>query len=73
VRSTIYLHLARAIETGSALRLDQFFNPNQQAEIAVAYARNGAANLVGLRDSLGGKYDIDELRIFRAFAAHRAS
>jgi hypothetical protein len=28
----------------------------------------GARNLTGLRESLGGKYSIDDLRIFRAFA-----
>jgi hypothetical protein len=37
----------------------------------VAYGRTGARNLVGLRDSLGGRYSIDELRIFRAFASRQ--
>ncbi len=68
VRSTICMHLALAIESGASLARDQFFTPDQQAEIAVAFARIGGRNLVGLRDSLAGKYSIDELRIFRAFA-----
>ena len=68
VRGTISTHLALAVETGAPLSLEQFFTPDQQAEIAVAFARTGGRNLVGLRDSLGGKYGIDELRIFRAFA-----
>jgi ATP-dependent DNA helicase RecQ len=65
---TISTHLALAIEAGTALSRDRFFTPDQQAEIAVAFARTGGRNLVGLRDALGGKYSIDELRIFRAFA-----
>jgi ATP-dependent DNA helicase RecQ len=68
VRATIYTHLALAVESGAAVSREQFFTHDQQAEIAVAFARTGARNLVGLRDSLGGKYSIDELRIFRAFA-----
>ncbi|MBA2433021.1 MAG: DNA helicase RecQ [Chthoniobacterales bacterium] len=68
VRGTICTHLAAAIDAGAALTLDQFFTDEQQAEIAVAYARTGGANLTGLRDSLGGKYSMEELRIFRAFA-----
>ena len=68
-RGTIITHLAVAIESGAALSRDRFFTPDQQAEIAVAFARIGGRNLVGLRDALGGKYSIDELRIFRAFAA----
>jgi ATP-dependent DNA helicase RecQ len=67
-RGTISTHLALAIESGVPLSRDQFFTPDQQAEIAVAFARTGGRNLVGLRDALGGKYSIDELRIFRAFA-----
>ena len=68
VRATIFTHLALAIEAGAALTVDRFFTPDQQAEIAVAYARTGGRNLAGLRDALAGRYSIDELRIFRAFA-----
>ena len=63
-----FLRFALAIGSGAPLSRDRFFTPDQQAEIAVAYARTGGRNLVGLRDSLGGKYSIDDLRIFRAFA-----
>jgi RQC domain/HRDC domain/Helix-turn-helix domain/RecQ zinc-binding len=73
VRSTICTHLALAIESGAPLTRDQFFDTDQQAEIAVAFARTGAGNLTGLRDSLGGKYSIDDLRIFRAFAGRSAT
>lgn len=68
VRGTIFSHLVLAIESGATLARERFFTLDQQAEIAVAFARTGGNNLTGLRDSLGGKYSVDELRIFRAMA-----
>ncbi|HEX8281247.1 MAG TPA: RecQ family ATP-dependent DNA helicase, partial [Chthoniobacterales bacterium] len=69
VRSTICAHLVLAIESGAPLELGQFFTAEQQGEIEPAFRASGPRNLVGLRDSLGGKYPIEDLRIFRAFAA----
>ena len=69
VRSTIAMHLALAIESGAPLTRDRFFNPAQQEEISAALRAAGPKNLVGARASLGGRYTIDDLRIFRAFAA----
>jgi ATP-dependent DNA helicase RecQ len=71
VRSTIAAHLALAIESGAPLAFDRFFTQAQEKEITAAYAAIGPRNLTGLRDSLGGKYSIDELRIFRAFSQVR--
>ena len=71
VRSTVAAHLALAIEQGAPIALDRFFTLAQQKEIAGVFARVGPRNLVGLRDSLGGKYRIEELRIYRAFAERR--
>jgi len=68
VRDTICGHLALAVESG-ALRRELFFTPAQEKEIAAAFARGGARNLIGVREQLGGKYDVGELRIFRALAA----
>ncbi|MDQ6624534.1 MAG: DNA helicase RecQ [Verrucomicrobiota bacterium] len=68
VRGTICTHLVLAIEKGAVLTRNQFFTEDEQAEIAVAFARMGGGNLTGLRDSLGGKFSIDDLRLFRAFA-----
>ncbi|MBA3883877.1 MAG: DNA helicase RecQ [Chthoniobacterales bacterium] len=65
-RGTICTHLALAIESGAPLTMGRFFTVDQQTEIAVAFGRTGGANLTGLRDSLGGKYSIDDLRLFRA-------
>jgi uncharacterized protein YpbB len=67
VRGTICSHLALAIEGGAPLSIDQFFTPEQRNEIEPAIRSSGPRNLTGLRDSLGGKYAIDDLRIFRAF------
>jgi ATP-dependent DNA helicase RecQ len=67
-RGTIATHLALAIEKGTPIAMERFFPPAQQKELAAAYARIGGRNLAGLRDSLGGKYSYEALRIYRAFA-----
>ena len=69
VRDTICGHLALAVESGTPLRRELFFTPAQEKEIAAAFARGGARNLIGVREQLGGKYEVGELRIFRALAA----
>ncbi len=69
VRSTIATHLTLAIESGATLERERFFSPAQQEEIGAALRASGPRNLVGVRDALGGRYTIDDLRIFRAFAA----
>ncbi len=72
VRGTISQHLARAVESGAPLTVERFFTAEQMREIEPAFRVAGGRNLVGLRDSLGGKYSIDELRIYRAFATRAA-
>lgn len=69
VRGTILGHLVLAAETGARLTSAQFFQPAQEEEIAAAFARSGARNLTGIRDDLAGKYDVNQLRLFRALAA----
>ncbi len=66
VRDTILSHLVLAIEAGAPLTSEQFFTAPQHEEIAAAYERTGGRNLTGLRDDLGGKYAVSELRLFRA-------
>ncbi|MEO5721911.1 MAG: HRDC domain-containing protein, partial [Chthoniobacterales bacterium] len=68
LRGTIFGHLASAIEAGTPLTWEQFFTPKQRAEIAAAFHEAGRWNFTGARELLGGKYDNDELRIFRALA-----
>jgi ATP-dependent DNA helicase RecQ len=69
VRSTICSHLALAIESGAPLSIDRFFTAEQRNEIEPALRATGPRNLTGLRDSLGGKYPIEDLRIFRALVS----
>ncbi len=71
VRGTILGHLLLAIEAGIPLTSRQFFEPAQEEEIAAAFARSGPRNLTGIRDDLAGKYDVNELRLFRALGASR--
>ena len=71
VRDTICGHLALAVESGAPLRRELFFTPAQEKEIAAAFAHGGARNLTGVREQLGGKYEVGELRIFRALAARQ--
>jgi len=71
VRSTIYSHLLMAIESGKLLQArERFFTPAQEKEIAAAFRQVANGTLVDVSALLGNKYDIGELRIFRAFAAH---
>ena len=70
VRSTIYAHLLAAIECGKlALQArDRFFTSAQEKEIAAAFRQVIDGRLTDISAVLGGKYEISELRIFRAFA-----
>jgi ATP-dependent DNA helicase RecQ len=70
VRSTIYSHLLAAIECGKLVERDRFFTPTQEAEIAAAFRDVANGTLVDVSALLGNKYDIGQLRIFRAFATH---
>jgi ATP-dependent DNA helicase RecQ len=70
VRSTIYSHLLAAIECGKIAERDRFFTPAQEKEVAAAFGQVNDGKLVDISAFLGNKYDIGELRIFRAFATH---
>ncbi len=69
VPSTIYGHLLAAIECGKVLERDRFFTPEQEKEIGAAFRQVTDGKLVDVSALLGGKYDMGQLRIFRAFAA----
>jgi ATP-dependent DNA helicase RecQ len=66
VASTIYSHLATAIEVGEQIDLNQLVSAEAQEEISAAFARTGFANIVGARGLLGEKYDYGLLRVYRA-------
>jgi ATP-dependent DNA helicase RecQ len=69
VGSTIYGHLVTAIESGQSLEPDRFFTAAQREEIAAAFREIGDGKLVDVSAVLDAKYDLGQLRIFRAFAA----
>ena len=69
VTSTIYTHLLAAIECGKISERDRFFTPAQEKEIAAGFRQISDGKLVDVCALLGNKYDIGQLRIFRAFAA----
>jgi ATP-dependent DNA helicase RecQ len=73
VRSTIYGHLLAAIECGKIglESRDRFFTSAQEKEIAAAFRQVIDGKLTDISALMGGKYDIGELRVFRAFAAKR--
>ncbi len=66
VRGTICTHLAAAVESGAPLKWEQLFTPEQREEIAAAFRAVGPRNFTGAREMLGGKYDGNELRLYRA-------
>jgi hypothetical protein len=70
VASTIYAHLLAAIECGQVVpqSRDRFFTPAQEKEIGAAFRQINDGKLVDVSALLGGKYDMGELRIFRALA-----
>jgi ATP-dependent DNA helicase RecQ len=70
VPSTIYSHLLAAIECGKLVERDRFFTSAQEKEIAAAFYQIADGTLVNVCALLGNKYDIGELRIFRASATH---
>jgi ATP-dependent DNA helicase RecQ len=70
VCGTIYGHLIAAIERGEPLAPDRFFTAGEQEEIAGAFRQTTNRSLGDVSALLGGKYDIGQLRVFRALATH---
>src|SRR6266480_2479614 len=73
VTSTIYTHLLAAIECGKISERDRFFTPAQEKEIAAGFRQISDGKLVDVCALLGNKYNIGQLRIFRAFAARKVA
>jgi ATP-dependent DNA helicase RecQ len=70
VCSTIYGHLVAAIERGEPLAPDRFFTASEQDEIAAAFQQTTNENLGDVNALLAGKYNIGQLRVFRALATY---
>ena len=64
--STIYGHLANAIEAGEKIDLNELLTVGEQEQIAEAFKKFGFGNIVGARESLGNKFDYGLFRIYRA-------
>jgi ATP-dependent DNA helicase RecQ len=64
--STIYTHLEEAIRAGEKVNLNTLLDTQAQHDIGAAFIRFGFGNLVGAVESLGGRYNHGQLRIYRA-------
>ena len=63
---TIYGHLATALEVGEAVDLNRVANAEVRREVAAAFRRHGFGNLMGVFETLGGRYPQGLLRLLRA-------
>ena len=70
--TTIYGHLADAVEAGEAIDLDQVMTADQQTRAAKAFYQLGWGNLTGVKESLPD-LDYGSLRLFRAVKQRRPS
>ena len=64
--STIYGHLADAVDAGETVDLNRVLTADQQTRAAKAFYQFGWANLPGALESLGPGFDNGQLKIFRA-------
>ena len=65
VTGTIYGHLEQAIQAGESVDINRVLTPDQQSQIAAAFAQTGFGNLTGVKELLGDLYDYGQLRLFR--------
>jgi ATP-dependent DNA helicase RecQ len=71
--STIYGHLAAAIEAGETIDVNELLTAEAQEQIAAAFTKSGFANIGGARESLGNKFDYGLFRIYRAVRTRPAA
>ncbi len=71
--STIYGHLATAIEAGENIDVNELLDAEAQEQIAAAFQKFGFGNIGGARESLGNKFDYGLFRIFRAAKSRSAA
>ena len=64
--STIYGHLATAIEAGEIIDLNELLTAEAHEQIAAAFKKFGFGNIGGARELLGNKFDYGLFRIYRA-------
>lgn len=66
VTNTIYGHLGKAILANEPVDTKQLWTPDQETQIAEAFAKTGFGNLTGAKELLGDNYEYGQLRVFRA-------
>ena len=64
--STIYGHLADAVDAGETVDLNRVLTPDQQTRAAKAFYQYGWGNIPGALEALGPGYDYGQLKVFRA-------
>ena len=64
--STIWGHLAAALEAGEALDLDLLLTTEQQRRVAEVFKELGTENLTGVVERLGAGFSYGQVRLFRA-------
>jgi len=64
--STIYGHLADALQAGEPVELNRFLSGEEQREIEAAFEKAGYEALSPVFELLGGRYDYGRLRLVRA-------
>ncbi|MSU21205.1 MAG: DNA helicase RecQ [Pedosphaera sp.] len=62
---TIYSHLAEAIQNGEQIAVEQLVTAPEGKEILAAFEQVGFANLTGVWELLGGRFDYGVLRVCR--------
>jgi ATP-dependent DNA helicase RecQ len=72
-QTTVLGHLNAAADCGEELPLDAFVPLESQSEVAAAFEDLGWANLTGVHERLGGRYDYAALRIYRALRSGRVA
>ncbi len=71
--STVIGHLGRAAELGEDLDLQRLVADEDEPALAAAFAKLGWANLSGVHELLGGRYEFGVLRIYRSLRSRAAA
>lgn len=69
--STIYGHLANAIELGEKIELRNLISEEQERLIQGAFAKAGTGSLSAVKELLGEAIDYGQLKIYRVFLASK--
>jgi ATP-dependent DNA helicase RecQ len=65
--STIYEHLAKLLETGYPININQLVTASKQEDIVLAIEKLGDRSLKTLKDNLGDNYSYEEIKLVIAW------